>query len=109
MNFMKFGTENLYKKLSSKLEFLNFGSVTVKLHLRAYVNFYGRKKNSKKVLNGNFHTVRQVGRPRTRWADVIQRYARQLLGIRGWRNKAANRDEWRLLMREAKVRKVCHN
>jgi hypothetical protein len=25
----------------------------------------------KKVLNGNFHTTRPVGRPRTRWADVV--------------------------------------
>jgi hypothetical protein len=46
-----------------------------------------------------------MGRPRTRWADVVQRDARQLLRIRGWRIKAANRDEWRRLMREAKARK----
>jgi hypothetical protein len=59
----------------------------------------------KEVLNGNFHTARPVGRPRTRWADVVQRDARQLLGIREWRSKAANRDEWRHLMREAKARK----
>jgi len=39
----------------------------------------------KKVLNGNFHTTRPVGRPRTRWAYVVQRHALQLLGIRGWR------------------------
>jgi hypothetical protein len=46
-----------------------------------------------------------VGRPRTRWADVVQRDALQLLGIREWRGRAANRDEWRHFMREAKVRK----
>jgi hypothetical protein len=46
----------------------------------------------KKVLNGNFHTTRPVGRPRTRWANVVQRDALQLLGIRGWRRRAANRD-----------------
>jgi len=45
-----------------------------------------------------------VGRPRTRWADVVQRDALQLLGIRGWR-RAASRDEWRRLVREAKARK----
>jgi hypothetical protein len=39
----------------------------------------------KKVLNGNFHTTRRVGRPRTRWGDVVQRDALHLLGIRGWR------------------------
>jgi len=53
-----------------------------------------------------------VGRPRTRWADVVQRDALQLLGTRGWRRRArgwrrraANRDEWRRFMREAKARK----
>jgi len=46
-----------------------------------------------------------VGRPRTRWADVVQRDALRLLGIRGWRRRAANRVEWRHLMREAKARK----
>jgi len=65
----------------------------------------GRRKDSKKVLNGNFHTTKPVGRPRTRWEDVVQRDALQLLGTRGWRKKVANRDELRRLMREAKARK----
>jgi hypothetical protein len=59
----------------------------------------------KQVLNGNFHTTRPVGRPRTRWADVVQGDALRLLGIRGWRRRAENMDEWRRLMREAKARK----
>jgi len=59
----------------------------------------------KKVLNGNFHTTRPVGRPRTRWADVVQRDALQLLGTREWRRRAANKNEWRRLVREAKARK----
>jgi hypothetical protein len=63
------------------------------------------EKIPKKVLNGNFHTTRPVGRPRTRWADVVQRDALQLLGTRGWRRKATNRDGWRRLVREAKARK----
>jgi hypothetical protein len=46
-----------------------------------------------KVLNGNFHTTRPVERPRTRWADEIQRDTIQLLGIRGWRRRATNRDK----------------
>ena len=58
----------------------------------------------KKVLNGNFHTTRPVGRPRTRWADVVQRDALQLLRTRGWRRRATNRDEWRRLVREAKAK-----
>jgi hypothetical protein len=63
------------------------------------------EKIPKKVLNGNFLTTRPVGRPRTGWADVIQRDALQLLGIRGCRRRAENRDRWRCLMREAKAQK----
>ena len=59
----------------------------------------------KKVLNRNFYTTRPVGKPRTRWADVVQRDALQLLGMRGWRRRAENRDEWRHAVREAKARK----
>jgi hypothetical protein len=62
-----------------------------------------KKKKKKKVLNKIFHTTRPVGRPRTRWADVFQSNALQLLGIRGWRRRTTNRDEWRHLMREAKA------
>jgi hypothetical protein len=58
-----------------------------------------------KVLNGNFHITGPVGRPSTRWADVVQRDTQQQLWIRGWRSKAANRDEWGRLMNEAKTRK----
>ena len=66
----------------------------------------GRRKDSKKkVLNRNFYTTRPVGRPRTRWADVVQRDALQLLGIRGWRRRAENRDSWGRRMREAKAQK----
>jgi len=56
----------------------------------------------KKFLNGNFYTTRPVGRPRTRWADVVQRDTLELLGIR---RRAENRNEWRRLMREAKAQK----
>ena len=59
----------------------------------------------KKVLNGNFYTTRPLGRPRARWAGVVQRDALQLLGLRGWRRRAENRDEWRRLMGEAKARR----
>jgi hypothetical protein len=71
-----------------------------------YINHIIRMEEEripKKVLNGNFHTTRQVERTRNKWADVVQRDALQLLGIRGWR-RAANRDEWRRLVGEAKAR-----
>jgi hypothetical protein len=64
----------------------------------------GRRKDSKKGSKRKLPYHKLVGRPRTRWADVVQRDALQLLGIRGWRRNA-NRDEWRRLIREAKARK----
>jgi hypothetical protein len=41
------------------------------------------KKGSKR----EFPYHKLVGRPRTRWADVVQRDALQLLGTRGWWRK----------------------
>ena len=62
---------------------------------------------TKKVLNGNIYTTRPVGGQRTRWADVVQRDALQMLGIRGWRRRAENRDEWRGLMRRPRPGRGC--
>ena len=53
-----------------------------------------------KVLNGKFHNTRPVGKPRTRWDDVVRRDTSEILGIRGWRRRAENREEWRRLLRE---------
>jgi hypothetical protein len=60
---------------------------------------------AKKVLNGKFHNTRPVGRPTIRWEDGVQKDALQILGTRGWRRRAENREEWRQLLREAKARK----
>jgi hypothetical protein len=64
-----------------------------------------RREDPKMVLNGTFPNTRPEGRPRTRWVDVLKRNALQLLGIRGWRRRAENMDEWRRLLKEAKARK----
>jgi hypothetical protein len=65
----------------------------------------GRRKDSKKGSKRKIPYHKPVGRPRTRWVNVVQRDALHLLGIRGWRRRAANRDEWRRFVREAKDRK----
>jgi hypothetical protein len=72
---------------------------TRRLEWAGHITRMEEERIPKRVLNGSFSTTRPVGTPRTRWADVVQRDALQLLGIRGWRSKAANRDEWRRLMR----------
>jgi hypothetical protein len=58
----------------------------------------------KMVLNRNFHTRRPVGKPRTRWTDEVQRDELHLLGIREWRRRAEDGNEWKRLMRDAKGR-----
>jgi hypothetical protein len=68
-------------------------------------NKNGRKKKKKKGSKQKLPYHKPVGRPKTRWADVVQKDALQLLGTRGWRRRAANREEWRRLMREAKAHK----
>ena len=51
------------------------------------------------------YNTRPTGRIRTRWEDVVQRDALQLLGMRRWRRRARNGDEWRHALREARARK----
>jgi hypothetical protein len=40
---------------------------------------------AKKGPNGKFHNKSPVGKPRTRWLDVVRRDISQILGIREWR------------------------
>jgi hypothetical protein len=49
-------------------------------------------KIPQKVLNGEFHNTRPVGKPRTRWEDVVRRDTPEILGIRGWRRWAEDRE-----------------
>jgi hypothetical protein len=46
-----------------------------------------------------------VGKPRTRWDDVIRRDTSQILGIRGWKRRVEEREEWRRLLREGRAQK----
>ena len=55
---------------------------------------YALGKNCGSICTFKLPYHKTVGRPRTRWADVVQRDALQLLGIRGWGRRVANRDEW---------------
>jgi hypothetical protein len=60
---------------------------------------------SKKGFEWEIPQHKSVGRPRTIWADAVQRDSLQILGTWGRRRRSENRDEWRHLLREAKARK----
>jgi hypothetical protein len=53
------------------------------------------------VFNEKFENARPVGKPRTRWEDVVRRDTS--LGMRGWRKRAEDREKWRRLLREGSV------
>jgi hypothetical protein len=46
-----------------------------------------------------------MGKPRRRWEDVVRRDMSQILGMRGWRRRAENKEEWRRLLKEARAQK----
>jgi hypothetical protein len=46
----------------------------------------------KKVLNRKLHNRRPIGKPRS-WEDVVRSDASQILGIRGRRRRAEDREE----------------
>ena len=59
----------------------------------------------RKVLDGHFGGRRMVGRPRIQWEEMVRKDAKDLLGIRNWRTMARNREEWKVLIGEAVVRR----
>jgi len=68
-------------------------------------NKNGRRRDFKGGFRLKFLHHKTSGKTKNQMGGVVQRGALQLLGIRGWRRRDENRDEWRHLMREAKARK----
>jgi hypothetical protein len=73
-------------KIYSLYKDLNFGE-NIKIIRLGWTGHIIRMEERipKKILNVKFHNIRSTGKPRTRWEDVVQRNAPQVLGILGWR------------------------
>jgi hypothetical protein len=57
----------------------------IKIKRAVHVIRMEEERIARNVLNGKFHNTRQVGKPRTRWVDVVQKDQLQILEIREWR------------------------
>jgi hypothetical protein len=61
----------------------------------------------RKVLYMNLETKRLRDRPRNRWHDEI-RVDERLVGLKGWKERVYNRQEWKKLLRMARNRCILH-
>jgi hypothetical protein len=55
----------------------------------------------KRILKGRIYFKRSKGRPRMRWLDDVERDLKKK--VRGWKEKMRNREQWRLVVEEAKA------
>ena len=61
----------------------------------------------KKVLYMNLETTSLRGRPRNRWQGEV-REGGTIVGVKGWKERVYNRDEWKKLLRKARNRHILH-
>ena len=60
-------------------------------------------RSIKKIFEGKLERRRGRGRPRLRWTDDVEDDLRKL-GVKRWRTKALDREEWASIIREAKAK-----
>jgi len=60
-------------------------------------------RSVKNFFEGKLEGIRGRRRPRLRWIDDVEDDLRKL-GVKGWRAKALDREEWASIIREAKAK-----
>jgi hypothetical protein len=54
------------------------------------------------MLKGRLYSKRRKGRPRKRWLDDVESDLKKMKA-KGWKEKMRNREQWRLVVEEAKA------
>jgi hypothetical protein len=57
----------------------------------------------KRMLKGRLYSERRKGRPRMRWLDDVESDLYKMK-VKEWKEKTRNREQWRLVVEEAKTR-----
>ena len=70
--------------------------------LKVIIGRMSEERMPKMILNVKIDSERRKGRPRKRWVDDLESDLRSL-GIRNWKVKVRNRNEWKAVVRETKV------
>jgi hypothetical protein len=60
-------------------------------------------RSLKKILEGKLEGRRRRGRPRLRWINDVEDDLREL-GVKRWRTKALEREEWASIMKKANAK-----
>jgi hypothetical protein len=56
----------------------------------------------KRMLKGRLYSRRRKGRPRMRWPNDVESDLKKMK-VKGWKEKMRNREQWRLVVEEAKA------
>jgi hypothetical protein len=56
----------------------------------------------KRMFRGRLYSKTRKGRPRTEWLDDVESDLKKMK-VKGWREKMKDREQWRLVVEEAKA------
>ena len=75
----------------------------MKIGMLGHIIRMNETRSVKRIFEGKLEGRRGKGRPRLRWINDVEDDLRKL-GVKRWRTKALDREEWASIIREAKAK-----